>query len=104
MASRHNFWLGMLIGAAVGAVGALMYAPKPGSEVRREVKARAKEAGRKAGEALSSVKESASDVVRSTREQAQQVISKGKEAIKSCRERLGESAEAGQYPTGEDVE
>ena len=39
--SRSNgssgFWLGLLCGAAAGAAAALLYAPKPGADLRRDV-------------------------------------------------------------------
>ena len=34
---RGVFWIGMVIGAAVGAATATMYAPKPGEETRGQV-------------------------------------------------------------------
>ncbi len=34
---RGVFWIGMVIGAAVGAAIATMYAPKPGEETRGQV-------------------------------------------------------------------
>lgn len=43
------FWAGVLTGAAVGAVVALLYAPKPGPEVREDVA----EGVRKIGDAAS---------------------------------------------------
>jgi gas vesicle protein len=45
MENKNDFLIGMLIGAAVGAGVALLYAPQPGVETRELV-------GRKAGEVV----------------------------------------------------
>ena len=37
-----EFWFGMLVGAAVGAAVAMMYAPRPGEEIRGQVAERAR--------------------------------------------------------------
>lgn len=101
MAHKRNFWLGMVIGAAAGAISALMYAPKSGEEMRRDVKAKAREAGRKAGEAWSSLTESSASVAQSARERARQVIGKGQETVKTYRERVGEAMKAGKQAAEE---
>ena len=53
---RHwaAFFLGLLIGAAVGAVIAMLTTPKPGREMRDELAERARDAAEKAREAAGS--------------------------------------------------
>jgi gas vesicle protein len=74
MSRKGDFWLGLVIGAAAGAVGALLYAPKSGNQMRREIGDAARQAGRKAGQAWGDVKdrtsEAASDVQHSLRDAA----------------------------------
>lgn len=101
MAHKRNFWLGMVIGAAAGAIGALMYAPKSGEEMRRDVQTRAREAGRKAGEAWSNLTGSTASIAQTARERAQQIIGKGQETMKTYRERVSEAMKAGKQAAEE---
>lgn len=50
----------MVMGAAAGAIGALLYAPKSGRETRNDIRDATKEAGRKAGQAWGDLKHQAS--------------------------------------------
>lgn len=84
MASKRNFWLGMMVGAAAGAATALLYAPKRGEELRHDISEKASDAGRKAGQAWGSVKESTS-----------KVASRSREMIDSGRSRVAEAMRAG---------
>jgi len=43
--STGNFWVGMLVGLAVGAGVSMLYAPKSGAETRAMIKERAKKIG-----------------------------------------------------------
>lgn len=101
MAHKRNFWLGMVIGAAAGAISALMYAPKSGEDMRRDVKTRAREAGRKAGEAWNSLRGSTTSIAQTARERAQQMIGKGQETVKTYRERVHEAMKAGKQAAEE---
>jgi len=96
MARRGGFWLGMMLGAAVGAVSALMYAPKPGEEMRHDVRTRVKEAGRKAGEAWGGVKESTSSGARTARERVRQAIGKSQEMMQTYKGRMRKAVKAGR--------
>jgi gas vesicle protein len=61
--SSTGFISGVLVGAAVGAVIALLYAPQPGAETRRIVKEKALEVKEKAVKAAGKIKESVSSYV-----------------------------------------
>ena len=75
------FCLGLGIGTALG----ILFAPKPGEEIREELRSRAAEGGeylRKRGGQL--------------REQAEEVIDRGRDAVGSQREQLSAALEAGR--------
>ena len=54
-----GFFLGLMLGAVVGAAVALLYAPQPGTETRHMVKEKALEIKEKAARAANRIKESA---------------------------------------------
>ena len=80
--------MGMIVGAAAGAVTALLYAPKPGTEVRHHIKSGAREAGRKAGEAWGGVKERTSAMARTARERTRGAVRAGRRAAEEKRKEL----------------
>jgi len=57
--SSTGFLPGLILGAIVGAVVALLYEPKPGTETRQLVKEKASEIKEKAARAVSYINESA---------------------------------------------
>ena len=67
------------IGAAVGAVVALLLAPKPGPELRAELGEKAKVAGEKVKEVAEKAKEKASEVTAKVREHLEECEAEGAE-------------------------
>ena len=57
MSKRNNFIVGLLAGAAAGAVAGLLLAPKTGKENRQIIAARATEARQKVGDYVGSVRQ-----------------------------------------------
>ena len=57
MADRNQFFAGLIVGAAVGAVAGLLLTPNTGKETRQIVVARAGEVRGKAGQYATSVRE-----------------------------------------------
>jgi len=57
--SNSGFFPGLVTGALVGAAIALMFAPQPGAETRRQVKEKALELKDRAADAVCGTKESA---------------------------------------------
>lgn len=96
MARKGDFWLGMMVGAAAGAVGALLYAPRSGNETRREIRHAAREAGRKAGAAWGDVKERTSDVACGVQESVQQAADKSRHAMEDIGARMRKAVKAGR--------
>jgi len=62
MNEKRDFVVGMLVGSAIGAAVALLYAPQAGDETRDLIKLKAGEAKDKAGELATTAKEKASTV------------------------------------------
>ena len=73
-----GFGIGLLVGAAIGGVIALLYAPKTGKETRQLIKD-------KATKVVDTVKEATSGVIDTVKESASEVSRKGQEAVKAIK-------------------
>ena len=73
-----GFGIGLLVGAAIGGVIALLYAPKTGKETRQLIKD-------KATEVVDTVKEKTSGVIDTVKEAASESSRKGKAAVKALK-------------------
>lgn len=96
MARQGSFWLGMLVGAATGVVTALLYAPKRGVEMRKDVTDTAREVGRKAGEAWGDVRGRATEMAGTAKSKVQQGVSSAREKTMSMRDRMREAVQSGK--------
>lgn len=83
-----NFLAGMGVGALVGAVTALLLAPKSGKETRDDIKVAADDLKKKAEKAMHELSESGDDLVKKSKEilettkvKVQQAIDAGKQAV-----------------------
>jgi gas vesicle protein len=79
--SINGFAWGLLCGAAVGAALALLYAPKPGAETRRQVSDSARRLKRQASVAYDDASHAVSDVMARSR----RALEVGREAFLSAR-------------------
>ena len=79
--SINAFALGLLCGAAVGAALALLYAPKPGAETRRQMSDSAQRLKRRASVAYEDASHAVSDVMARSR----RALEVGREAFTSAR-------------------
>ncbi len=70
--------IGLLAGGAVGAIVALLYAPKSGRELRAEIKDRADEFRDDAEEYLSTVRTKAGDLVSEAKKRSDSLITDAK--------------------------
>lgn len=82
-----GFAAGALIGAAVGAVAALLYAPKSGKETREDLKAKANEMKDQANVAADKAAKKASEVKDDLSTKAEQVSNSAKSAAADWRGR-----------------
>ena len=75
-----SFLVGAGIGAATAAIAALLYAPKPGMESRRDITQGAQELWRRADNIAKQVQGTAGDVAARLRQDLDSAMSAGKEA------------------------
>lgn len=73
MNEKRDFVVGVLVGSAIGAAVALLYAPQPGDVTRDQIKTKAGEAKDKATELASTAKVKATDLASTAREKASTV-------------------------------
>lgn len=88
------FACGLLCGAALGAVVALLYAPKPGAEVRRQMTDSAERLKRRATGAYDDASHAVSDVMARGR----RAIEVGREAFQSARPAHTPTTSSGAAP------
>ncbi|MCR4440218.1 MAG: YtxH domain-containing protein [bacterium] len=96
------FLKGFLIGGAVGAIIALLYAPKSGKETREDIKKRTEEFLEEADREVSELKRRAATLVGEGRrraaelaEEAEEKVEQAKGAVAEKTGRLRRAAEAG---------
>jgi gas vesicle protein len=80
-----GFGIGLLAGAAIGGVLALLYAPHSGKETREMIKQRANTARDSVIDYVEEVKESAGSAVERVREGASEANRKGHAAIEALK-------------------
>jgi gas vesicle protein len=96
--------IGLLAGGAIGAILALLYAPKSGKELRAEIRERADEFRDDAEEYISSVRSKAGDIVTEAKKRSENLITDAKRkadtllvdaenVIKDARQKAGPVAE-----------
>ncbi len=76
--TTKGFIFGLLAGSAIGAVLALLYAPKSGRELRADIKAKTDDLMAGAEEAIQNVRGKVPEVVQDARRRSEQVISDAK--------------------------
>jgi gas vesicle protein len=81
-----SFMAGMLCGAAIGAALGLMFAPKPGAEMRRQLSDQADRLRRSATEQAENLRRRASDAYDGASQTITDVVARGREALDVGRE------------------
>jgi gas vesicle protein len=93
--------IGMIVGGAVGAIVALLLAPKSGAELRRDIAERSSELydrandfasdqSRRMNEYLNEGKAKAEEIVKTARQQAGTLMSEAESMMNDARARLGQ--------------
>lgn len=125
MSGSRDFIIGVLVGSAVGAAAALLYAPQAGAETRERIREKSNEVADRTSELTQQAKDRAAELARQAQSrtselkqqaqgrisdlgtqaktkvgdistQAQSVLDKGKEAIDHQKEALRTAVEAGK--------
>lgn len=87
-----------LAGISAGALAALLFAPRPGTETRRQLKDAAMNARRKAQETVEENKNKVEVKVDKTLDEADQLIQEGKASIEAMAEKNRRSGPKSQNP------
>lgn len=81
--SKTGFLIGFLAGAVVGGIVALLYAPKPGKELRADIRNKAGEAMDSAEEYVSAAKHKAVDIINEGKKKSEVLITEAKKRAES---------------------
>jgi len=81
-----TFMVGMLCGAAIGAAVGLMFAPKPGAEMRQQIAEQSDRFRRRATEQADHLRRRATEAYNDASETINDVVARGREAIDVGRE------------------
>jgi gas vesicle protein len=91
--SNGEFVLGLLVGAAVGAVAAMLCAPKSGSEMRQQLKDLAGQQKDNLANQWEQTKASASDAVNSVRNKVDSATEKAKDTVDTYADKAKDSVD-----------
>ncbi|HUE89057.1 MAG TPA: YtxH domain-containing protein [Vicinamibacterales bacterium] len=97
--SGASFMLGILTGAFVGAGIALLFAPKPGTEIRAQLGERYRGLADRVGEQTESLRATAGQLRDQGRERIQQMSSQLSDRVSSTGERVTQTSEAERFPS-----
>lgn len=84
--SKGKFAIGALFGAAVGAVAALLTAPKSGKETREDIKRKAGELKSEAANKADDVRKKADDVRKDVESKAKDLGSRAENTIQGAKD------------------
>ena len=114
MADSKDFFIGVLVGSAIGAAAALLYAPQAGTDTRLMLKDKASEAKDRTAEFAQQAKGKATDLVHTAQarvgdvttqaksrvgdlaHQAQDLADRGRQVVERQKEALTSAVEAGR--------
>jgi len=90
-----------ILGAAIGAGLALLFAPRSGAETREDIRRRARKARDAAQRVASGVTESATDTFQDARRRVEEQIDAARSAIETKKEQMRRALEAGRVAADE---
>ena len=96
MAQTREFVLGMLMGAAVGAAVAILYAPHSGPQTRDLLKEKAAAVKEKTATAVDTAKSKAREVTGNVSTSAQQLVEKSRSKVEAQVSAVQAAVEAGK--------
>ena len=99
---NHSAGVGsFLVGLAVGAGIALLFAPRSGEATRRDIRRRAMRVRRAAGQVASDVADSVSDSFNDARRRVEEKLDAAREAVDLKRQQVQRAMEAGRVAARE---
>ncbi|MDD8019378.1 MAG: YtxH domain-containing protein [Bacteroidota bacterium] len=81
--NKNSFLIGFLAGSVVGAIVALLYAPKPGKELRADIKNKTSEIAETADEYISAARNKAVDIINEGKKKSEGLITEAKKRAES---------------------
>ncbi|KAB2925794.1 MAG: YtxH domain-containing protein [Bacteroidetes bacterium] len=81
--NKSSFLIGFLAGGVIGAVIALLYAPKPGKELRADIRTKAGEVAENAEEYVSAARHKAIDIINEGKRKSEGLITEAKKRAES---------------------
>lgn len=81
--SNKGFISGLLAGGFIGALAALLYAPKSGRELRKDISDKSSEIMNDTGELFENAKSKAADVISDVKKKAGNLLEEGKNTVGS---------------------
>lgn len=95
--SGASFVLGMLTGAFIGAGAALLFAPKPGAEMRQQLGEQYRGLADRVGETTQSLRERAQPLYEQGRERVQQVGERVQQVASQLSDRVSSTASSADF-------
>jgi len=96
MSQKKEFVLGMLIGSAVGAAVAILYAPQGGTDTRELIRHKGVEAKEKVSEVASTVKHTVSEKADQIRSTTHDLVDKSKGFVETKKSQITAAVDAGK--------
>lgn len=103
MAKTSEFLVGVVLGSAIGAAAALMYAPTSGTETRENLRLKADEAQRKCNELADLAKQRSNELMEQAKSrvsevghQAQDAVERSRKAVETQKEAIRSAVDAGK--------
>ena len=81
--SSKSFIIGLLAGGAIGSIAALLYAPKSGRELRKDIGKKSREVVKETGQYVDSAKTRATEIIADGRKKAESLINEAKKKADS---------------------
>jgi gas vesicle protein len=88
--SQGHFFLGLLIGSALGALAGLFFAPKAGKELRADTKEKGSEALKDAKEIYADARTKAKEIIGETKHQAKKLKKEADRHLSDARHKAKE--------------
>jgi gas vesicle protein len=77
--SAKSFFIGLFTGGAIGGLAALLYAPKSGKELRKDIKKKGREVAKDTGDYIENAKNKASEIIYDGRQKTEEILREAKE-------------------------
>lgn len=86
MANKKSFFMGALVGSVLGGMSALLFAPKSGAKVRKDIGRKCAHAGEKTGEMIDFVGDKAQEIARSLSSSATDLMDRARDVAEKARD------------------